>query len=84
MNETQLWAFGLVSLALVGLGGILWRHMVSCSKDVSVPLAEMKVEMVQIKIFIDELRNMKHMRVDPYLPHEFNRLSERVEKLENK
>lgn len=53
MTETSLlWAFGLIAAALVGLGGILWRHMVSCSKDVAVPLAQLveRVSAIQKEI----------------------------------
>lgn len=85
MSETvQLWVFGGMLAAIVGLGGILWRHMVTCSKDISIPLTELATQMKQVNIFIAELREMKHLRIDPYLPHAFNDLHERVARLEKK
>lgn len=40
--------------AILGLGGILWRHMVSCSQDVAVPLA---VLIAQVKSIQNEIGN---------------------------
>lgn len=82
MNSTELWAFGLVAAALVGFGGILWRHMVSCSENVAVPLTKLSTQMEQVNVFIGELRDMKHLRIDPYLPHAFDDLNRRVTELE--
>ena len=84
MNPTELWAFGLVATAIAGLGVTLWRHMVTCSKEVAVPLAKLATQMEQFNIFIGELRTMKHMKVDPYLPREFDHLKERVDRLSEK
>lgn len=84
MNETELWAFGLVAAAFVGLGGILWKHMVSCSRDVAIPMTELQADMRQVKQFIGELREMKHLRVDPYLPRAFDELKKQVDEMEER
>jgi hypothetical protein len=53
MSEQVLIAiFLLIAAAIVTIGGILWRHMVSCSKDVAIPLAQLveRVTAVQKEI----------------------------------
>lgn len=78
----MLWLFGSMLAAIIGLGGVLWRHMVTCSENVAVPLTKLATQMEQVNTFIGELREMKHLRVDPYLPHAFDDLHRRVEELE--
>lgn len=74
MNETmQIWVWGGLSAAILGLGGILWRHMEAHAK--------LSMQVSQIERFIVELRKMKHLQVDPYLPRAFEELKTRLDRL---
>lgn len=45
--------------------------------------AEVDLRVTQAERFISELREMKHHKVDPYLPKAFDEFHERLQKLES-
>lgn len=46
---TALWLFGVVFACLVGLGGLIWRHVEHC-KDVHAMLAEVRSDVKRLVV----------------------------------
>lgn len=49
-----------------------------------ISIARLEERMKQAEVFIIELRAMKHLKVDPYIPGAIDAIEARVRKLEGK
>lgn len=92
MNDVVLWVGGILVIALFAMIGIIYGSVIKRLDVLDIIIKRTNgntPEVLATRItasekFITELREMKHLKVDPYLPGVVDSLDRRLSRLENK